>query len=75
MEHLGAGTRVRLGVAAKVFWAIIVASAGGFIWVGSIQARVDGIEADTRTISQKIDQVVGDTQYIRGKLDQMGKRK
>jgi hypothetical protein len=72
-EHLD--RTITLKQALMVAGTLIVASASSLIWVGSIEARVDSMEADGVKIFQKLDRISDDTSYLRGVIQSGRERK
>lgn len=64
MNNITENTKVRLGLLIAIFGGV----SSTFIWVGSIQAKVERVEKDQTKIEHKIDLIKEDTDYIKGKL-------
>lgn len=62
---------LRLTLAVRIAWAVGALLISGAIWVGSIQAKVENITNDSKTMSDKIDMIQKDTSYIKGAIDEM----
>lgn len=62
---------IRLTLAVRIAWAVGALLISGAVWVGSIQAKVENITSDSKTMSDKIDMIQKDTSYIKGAIDEM----
>lgn len=69
MEDLGDDTKMKLGLIVPIFWAIVGVVAAISIWVGTIQARVEGHERVQTMEAQKLDDVAKTVNTVNGKMD------
>lgn len=60
---------IKVGIAVKAGWILIVAVSACFFWSGSINARTNKIEQEQSEVQKKVEIIQADTQYIRGRLD------
>jgi hypothetical protein len=69
MSELTANTKVKIGWIIPGLWALGLALAGGFIWVGSIDAKVHRHDEVQKVESQKLDDVAKTVNTVNGKMD------